>query len=104
MIGGLDDLHRGPLPGLHAIGRRDRRCDRQAYLEVEDLTGIAKVVGEPRACNRNLLRGNGHLQFGKSGPHDVANLFPRNPERNGCRELRRGLKDTKRFDHGYLPF
>ena len=87
MIGGLDDIHRGPLPWFHALYRRDRRGDRQAYLEIEDLTGIANMVGEPRARDRNVLRGDGRLQFGKARSHDLANVFARNRDRNQCREL-----------------
>src|SRR6266404_3563730 len=37
VIGGLDDIHRGPLPWFHAVYRRNRSGDRQAYLEIEDL-------------------------------------------------------------------
>ena len=61
------------------------------------------MVSEPRARDRNVLRGDGRLQFGQAGAHYLANVFARNRDRNQCRELWLGLNDTKWFDHGYSP-
>jgi hypothetical protein len=103
VIGGLSDFHGRPLPRPHAICLHDRHGDREAYLEIENLTGISNVVGEPWADNRNVLGGDGGLQFGKAGSHDLANVVTRNLDRNERRELRRGLNNAKRFDHGGSP-